>query len=542
MDLLRSFRGVVRESIPVPRSDWVGGSGVPSGPTGFNAATNGRRLSGYAGTTRGINSLALGDGSALRARSRKAAIDNPWAVTAIRGFRSDVIGGGIRPHFQHPKRKTRALLKKLWDRWTDEADSSFDSASRKCIRNFYAQQAYVAGEVMEAGEAFGRFRVRYQSDGLTVPLQIQLIDAEQLPFWKQDGGLPGNIVRGSIEFDALNRRVAYHMYRQNPGDLGIWPDAMETVRIPDASVLHVFDPLRSNPIRGITWLASILVSLEDFRQFEDATVLRQKLSGFFIGWTKRKNPTEPLFPATPPPAGSRAPEGVGFSDVEPGTILELDDHDDIGFNDPPDVGATYAEFTTVQLRKFARVLLRGYHQLSGDVSKANFSSIRADMVNLRRELEQFQFNVMATQFCNPVLKAWLDQAALSGAIDSQDYQRNPWDYFGVQWRTARWDWVNPVDDIQAEKMMNRAGYKSRSQTILEMGGDPEQVDAEIKADQDRADADGLVYDSDGRRPDGKSAVDVSPEAEEDADPQGANVPPATKKKKSDSRGDDTNED
>lgn len=516
MDLLRNLRKMTSNVIPLRADvgDWS--QGAANGPTGYNAATQGRRLAGYAGTTRGGNSLALGDGPQLRARARKAALDNQWVVSAIRGFRADVIGDGIKPHFQHPNPDIRRHLKKLWDRWVKEADSSFDPSTRKSIRDFYSGQAYITGEVMEAGEVFIRLRQRYLSDGFTVPLQVQMIDAEQLPYWKMDGGVGNNIVRGGIEFDPLGRRVAYHMYSQNPGDSIIWPNALDIKRIPGQNVLHVFEPMRGNPIRGITWLASILVKLEDLRQYDDADVLSKKLATFFVGAKTQANPGSPLFPVTQSSGTSTAPDGVGFSDVEPGTILDLDGGDELTWNAPPGVSTQYATFMTVQLQAISRVLMRCYHQLSGDVSKTSFSSIRADINNVRRELEQFQFGVIATQYCDPILKAWLDQAALAGAIDAVAYAANPGDYYDVEWRTARWAYVNPQQDIEAEKEMNRCGYKPWSQSVIEMGGDPDIVRQQRKQDQDADDDLKLVRDSDPRRPSGRNAVDITPEAEQEA--------------------------
>jgi lambda family phage portal protein len=501
------------EHPPVARADIQDGYATVGGVTGFNAATQGRRLAGYAGTTRGINSLALFDGTSLRARARKAAIDNPWAVSAIRGFKADVVGDGIKPHFQHPKAEVRTVLKKAWDRSAKEMDSSYDPATRKGVRNFYGQQAHLAGEVMEAGEGLARLRRRYLADGFTVPLQIQLIDSEQLPYWKMDGAYGNNIVRGGIEFDMLGRRVAYHMYRQNPGDNLMWPNALEIIRVPGEDVLHVFDPLRGNPIRGITWFASVLIKLEDLRQTDDATLLRQKMSSFFVGWKTQVNPTQPLLPTTTTVGTSTAPDSVGFGEIEAGTVLDMDPGDKLEWSSPPQPGVDYDVFVKTHLRAISRVLMRAYHQLSGDPSDANFTSLRADLLNSRRELEQFQFNVICLQFCDPVIKAWMDQAALAGVIDIADYKKNQADYLDIEWRTARWAWVDPLKDMMAEKMANRSGYKSRSATILEMGSDPEQVDAEIKLDQQRADSSGLVFDSDGRRPDGRGATDVSPEAE-----------------------------
>ncbi|HLZ08731.1 MAG TPA: phage portal protein, partial [Chloroflexota bacterium] len=59
-----------------------------------------------------------------------------------------------------------------------------------------------------------------------------------------------------------------------------------------------------------------------------------------------------------------------------------------------------------------------------------------------------------------------------------------------------WEYLHPVQDVQAATAAIRAGLKSRSDVIKGLSGDPETVDAEAAADKERADALGLVFDSD----------------------------------------------
>src|ERR1043166_7170747 len=234
--------------------------------SGFNAATNGRRLINVGNTTRGISSLALSDGPMLTARARKAVMDNPLASRGVTAFISEVIGTGIRPHSKHSDPTIRRALEKEFGLWTAQS-----SATRRLgpggkpdsLHGFYNQQALVCRNVIEAGGAFGRPGPRLQSDlsptGLRVPLQIDLIEPEQLAFWRTSGEVasPENLVRGSIEFDKLHQRVAYHFYREHPGDSTIWPNAYEIVRVPAESILHVMEFSRGNQIRGITSLPRI---------------------------------------------------------------------------------------------------------------------------------------------------------------------------------------------------------------------------------------------------------------------------------------------
>ena len=59
--------------------------------------------------------------------------------------------------------------------------------------------------------------------------------------------------------------------------------------------------------------------------------------------------------------------------------------------------------------------------------------------------------------------------------------------------------VDPLKDVLARKEEVRCGFTSRTAVIHERGYDPEQVEAEIAADNERADAAGNVFDSDPRR-------------------------------------------
>ena len=66
------------------------------------------------------------------------------------------------------------------------------------------------------------------------------------------------------------------------------------------------------------------------------------------------------------------------------------------------------------------------------------------------------------------------------------------------WVPQGWPYSHPVQDVKADKEAILAGLQSRTATILANGDDPEQVDAEIAADNARAASLGLVFDTDAR--------------------------------------------
>lgn len=474
--------------------------------SGFFGASGGRRTLNIGSTTRGMSSLSLAEAPILLALARKADIDNPVARTGITAFVSEVIGTGIRPHSKHSKADTRRLLEKEFGLWVPQA-----SATRKIgldgkpdsLQSFFQQQSLVCRDSVVAGEAFARLRPRLAADlspsGLRVPLQIDLIAPEQLAWWRMTGvdQAPNTIVRGGIEFDQIHQRLAYHFYREHPGDTSIWPNAFEVVRVPAGSVLHVMEFLQGSQIRGITRLAPIIVALSDLDDFDDATRFQQKLGAYLFGWRKSLAPDQDaqLAAMSTSTAGEdTAAAGAAYFEAKQGQVNMLDTNlnEEFGFYAHPGVASTYETFMKVQRQTIASALSISYEMLTGDLNQVNYSSARVRLIALRRLWEQYQQEVMIQQFCRPLWRAWLDAAALVGVIDATDYRKNPEEYLNVEWSGQPWEWVDPVKDVESVRMEIESALTSREAEVSRRGRDVEEVDAAIKRDHDREKALGIV--------------------------------------------------
>lgn len=457
-----------------------------------DGASGGRRLATFTGTTTGPNTLAISDGPMLVARATKLVMENPYAANAVDAYVSNAIGKtGIVPQWQHPKKAVRKKLTEAWRKSSPEVDADGRT-------DWAGIQSLIARMMMIQGESIVRFRPRLLSDNLTVPLQAQVIEGAQLPFFWQSGGNGNNLVRAGVEFDAIGRRVAYHLYKHHPGDALIYTDALDVARVPADQILHMFRPTRAGLIRGITWFSSMIVDLYQLDSYDDAELERKRLSTMFMGVVREINPDQPLNNQVDTAGTATAAPGTTYGSIQPGTLLKADAGEQIDWNEPPDVGTMYEAFFRVQLRKLALGFGLADFQFSGDPQGLNFSTARTFLLEFRRRCEQFQFQVMAFQFCQPFINRWLDAAALAGVIDASDYAKNKADYRAIEWRTAAWKWVDPLKDIQAERESIRSGFKSRSQSVYEQGLDPETVEAEIAAENERADAQGFIFDCDPR--------------------------------------------
>jgi lambda family phage portal protein len=148
-----------------------------------------------------------------------------------------------------------------------------------------------AREMFVAGECFVRLRPRRTEDGLLVPLQLQLLQSEMLPFEKTETAANGSRIRCGIEFDSIGRRVAYHFRRRHPGDSTdqgmVTP---ETVRVPAQDVLHIYRPIDAGQIRGLPHVAPAMVRLFLLDQYDDAELDRKKTAAMFAGFITKTAP------------------------------------------------------------------------------------------------------------------------------------------------------------------------------------------------------------------------------------------------------------
>lgn len=467
-----------------------------AGVSGYEGASTRPRLAAWQELDAAVSALLATEGDELRKRSRGLVRKNPWAKNAEDCFVANAIGTGIMPEPLHPDAETRKLLKDAWRRSADEMDADGRT-------DHYGQQAVAAREIFQAGEVLARFRPRYTGDGLLVPLQVQLIEAEHLPLRKTGDAENGNKIRSGIEFTPYGKRAAYHLYREHPGlgGMSLAANPQEITRVGADNILHCFSSLRAGQWRGQPWLAPVMVTLYELDLFVDAVLVRQKLSNMLIGWQRSMTDEGAALVAEATAAnGESAGDGGGFGSLQPGMLLDLSNTGTtLEWSKPPDPAASLPEFLKMMLHSVASGIGMPFSLLNWDTSDVNFSSMRGELSEFRRRIEQFQFQTMIFQFCQPVWRRWVRDAVLAGVVPKPRDAAGWTALYDVEWRTPKWSWVNPLQDVMTEKEMVRCGFKSRTAVIHELGYDPEQVDAEIAADNERADSLGIVTDSDPRQ-------------------------------------------
>ena len=417
---------------------------------GYDGAKTGRLTSGW--TTAGSDAnaeIAMGS-IRLRDRARDLVRNNPFAAKTVMVHASSLVGAGIRPR---PKAKTKKLDNQVTDLW-DEFSENCDADGRT---TFYGIQTLMARSMVESGECLLLMMNRPSSFGMRVPLQLRVLECDHLDS-SSDRELPGGgYIQQGIEFDSFGIRAAYWIYPRHPGSAR--QRIAKSVRIPATDILHLYDRIRPGQDRGVTWFAPALLRMRDLDDYDVSELVRKKMEACFVGFVTN---------AEPPPdtGGDDSDPGKQVEDLVPGMLEYLPPGRDIRFGQPASTSG-YAEYAQLHNHAVAAGLGLTYELLTGDLSKVNYSSIRAGLIEFRRRVDAMQRQALIPQLCQPVWNRFLTTAQAAGLIGNKPIR--------LQWTPPRFEAVDPVKDLTAEILAVRGGLMSPQQAISRQGYDPDVV-------------------------------------------------------------------
>lgn len=358
----------------------------------YEGAGHGRRLRGWNASAAGpVGTVAPGFAT-LRNRVRDACRNDALAAAIVRSWLSALVGSGIVARTQGADTVVRTKIDSLWRAWLPEADACGAAA------DFNAFQGHAVRGFVESGEVFIRLRPRLPSDGLAVPLQLQLLESDMCPQLDRDLENGRRIIQG-IEYDAIGRRVAYHFMNEHPGDGH--GDTTTTSRVPAEYVSHVFNAERPGQVRGVSVLAPVLARLRTLGDFNDAVLERQKIANLFVAFLEKSPSTGDA--AIDPMTGKAVQldvDGVPIASMEPGTVQELLPGESVKFSEPPGAGADYSDFVRAQIAAIS-VGVGGIPAefLTGDLRDVSDRALRVSLNEWRRQTEAVQWAVVIPRVC-----------------------------------------------------------------------------------------------------------------------------------------------
>lgn len=447
------------------------------------AATGRGRMRGWIATSSGPNTAIIYSLDELRRKSRDLTRNFSYMNGAYETIASNIVGSGINVLPRHDDCGLCAKLQELWNEWQSDCDISGTN-------NLSSLLSLAVRERWEAGEVFLRF---IPDDRGVVPLKLMLLEAEQCKLNENHANENGKTV-GGVTLDAKGRVVSYTFYKEHPGESLVTKDFLQTVEIPAEEICHYFKQIWAGQVRGIPEAFATLLKSREMLEYDEAELNRKKLAAMMAAFVITQNPEGVL---NSDDDDVDAGPGEAVAEITSGTITTLAPGEDIKFNPPAESGSSYEPFIQQNLRAIANSVQLTYEEFSNDMSKANFSSIRAGLNITQRKHRQEQ-NRLIHQILRRVWQEFVKYAVISGAIevDLREYNENPEHFHRARFQAPGWPYVNPQQEVAAQKEKVLCGFASRSQIVSENGGDAAEVDAQIALDNERAEKLGLKFSTD----------------------------------------------
>lgn len=438
----------------------------------YEGASSGHRTQGWNKAATDANA-AIGPATApLRQAARDLVRNNPYASAALASIVNETVGWGIVA-----KSTPRATA--LWRKWAETKACDADGQ-----HDFYGLQKLALRTVAESGEVLVRRRFRLPSDGLPIPMQIQILEPDFLDTTKDLITTPngGRIVQG-VEFSPIGERVAYWLFREHPGSIqGAYSPS---VRIPAEGVLHLFRGERPGQVRAVSWFAPSILKWKDLDDYDDATLIKQKIAACLAVFVRDDLD------------GSGAPLGEpndvptpAIDALTPGMVQNLPAGRQISVVDPPRVNE-YGDFMDRNLRGIASGLRVLYESMTGDHRDLSFSAARMSRLAHQPDVDDWRWRIMIPGFCDPVW-AWAMQAATIAGLLTGDVP-------AAAWTPPPLPFIDPSTEGLAIQRNVRTGITTMQEELRARGLDPAAVLAEIKAWNTVIDEKGIILDSDPRK-------------------------------------------
>ena len=448
--------------------------------------------SDFTGDWRAANNWVQFDLRNMRYRSRQLERGNHWA----KSFKKTLLANTVGSSGFHRKPVVTSS-RAFGDSAENVVDESAQAAIKRLCEDFGKKRQHTANRQFSEIELDNYITARLAFDGEVLIQKIKRFEHNDFGFtWKPidvdylDSFLNktlenGNIIRMGVELHGEYRfPVAYWLLNRRPNDQ-YWtfhqqyPDLY--TRVPAEDIIHIFvNTEDAELVRGVPWMFAAMANLHKMGKFEEAALINAVIGASKMGFFKKMFPSgmesADLSELTDPDNDS----GEIIDACSPGEWQELP-----WGVEPVDYAPQYPNeemepFHKVMMRGIAASLGSSYMSLTGDVSDANFSNLRAAKSDEQEEFKALQA-FLISNWKEPaheelIFRSLLRQKLVLPIGKFDKFKK-------ANFTGRRWPYVNPVDDLKAKELELSLNLTSVSALIRERGGDPDETFAEIEKER-----------------------------------------------------------
>jgi lambda family phage portal protein len=352
---------------------------------------------------------------------------------------------------------------------------------------------------------------------------VQLVDPDRLSNPYNTFDL--RKMRGGVEIDGYGAAVGYHIREAHQND---WYNADKSLRwayIPRETeygrpiTVHNFTHDRASQHRGVSILTPILERLKMLNKYDRVEMQAALVNAIFAAYLE--SPFDPNMAGDalgntvdvnngPAPgqyvqdlgsgsglgwyqdqrAAFHSERKIMLGDLRIPTLFPGEKMNTVN---PTHPSSNFGEFEGNALRYAAQALGMAPQHFSGNYSDANYSSMRAALLEAWKTFDRRRAN-FTIGFCHPIASAWLEESMdldkypmPNGVVPDFIEARHA--YSWARWIGPARGWVDPVAEKQGAWLGLKMGVSSLEDLVAEQGEDLETIlDAqqmEIRMYEDR---------------------------------------------------------
>lgn len=453
---------------------------------GYEGAQNGRRSASFRRGERSANATVGKALPALRERSRELVRNTFIGARTLDVLSTHIVSPDLSVRFSTGSKLADRQAQALWDEWVQsceiEEEGSFTGLLTLAVR---AQ--------LEGGDAIVRMVDRPLREGRAVPLALQVAEGDMIDETRDAAAIfrPSSRARLGVELGDWDRRLGYWLHPVIPGEpwqaRSIRP---ESILVDRAEVCHLYRRLRPGQVRGVPLFAPVLIGTRDFADLMEAIVVKGRMEASQGILIETADSTASLGAAVRGDGSSSSQKRI--EKIVPGMVQYLR---------PGEKMQAFAPSSNTAMEPIGKMALMGiaagsrvtYHQLTGDLSQANYSSLKAGLTDQRRQVTEDQWHMLVPQMLHRVAERFVDRAIMAGRL------RPRAGGYGREYVMPAFEPVDPKKDLEADILAVRAGRMSPQDFIGAWGRDWRQVVAETFEFFENADQRGLIFDIDARQ-------------------------------------------
>lgn len=453
---------------------------------GWKAATVTRLTSDFLGTSNSINQDLKTDKAKVRARTRQIWNDDDYTQAFKHTLKANVIGpkgfvlqSKIKNADGTEDNYANNAIEKAWKKWCRKEYCTMSGTF-----NFITVQLIAAQQLERDGEFICRIVKDIDERKNPFGVSLELIEPDYLDETYNDELSNGNVVVMGVEINEWKRPVAFY-FKKRLAKYELYgsyygASRYELERVPAEDIIFVYDPEYSNQLRGISSLASALITHHHLNGYIEGHVVAARVGADKMVMIESEGANE-----DDDYEGDEVDEeGRKLEHMSPGMTHYLRPGEKATMMDPTYPQGEFWSFVKAMLKKFFAGRGVDYSSATGDLDGVSYSAMRQGKENERNSFMMKQ-QLLEDYFVNPIYEVVLRYMLLYGVVN---LPYSKFEKFNEKvWIPKRWPYFDPLKDVQASVLAINNGLTTRGRELSKQGEDYSETINDLASEMNEAD-------------------------------------------------------